>query len=112
MKESFCAQNSFWRSAIIPTMSLLWKKYVTLGHYIPSSSIINGMIRKKGFHLAGFWGDEEKLWRSKFILEVSHYSYNEFALEKICHSGALYPSSIINSKSWKKMYPFGRFLRR
>jgi hypothetical protein len=36
MRGNFCAQNSFWVPAVIPAVSLIPTKYITLGHYIRS----------------------------------------------------------------------------
>jgi hypothetical protein len=53
LRGIFFAQNSFWMLCIIPTMSLLPEKYITLWHKTHPSSIINFKRRKmKGSHLS------------------------------------------------------------
>jgi hypothetical protein len=42
LSENFCAKNSFWRSAIVPAMSLHRKKYFSLGHkhFAPGNRVV------------------------------------------------------------------------
>jgi hypothetical protein len=78
---------------------------------LDSSSIINFKRRKmKGVPFVRFNRVERIFFCSEFLLDVGHYSYVEFAPQKIYHSRALDSSSIINFTRRKmKGVPFVRF---